>query len=55
MISTVKSLLIILDYERKDRPPRCRYYALEYKNRIYHVFNAYYYVKNVLNGSQWEE
>lgn len=46
MISTVNLSLFFKDYLKKDRPPRCRYYALEYKNRIYHVFNAYYYVIN---------
>ena len=35
----------ILGYKYHDRPARCNYYALEYRNRIYHVFNAYNYVK----------
>lgn len=28
------------------KEPACRYYAVEHRNRIYHVFNAYYYVLN---------
>lgn len=41
-------LSIPLDYVRKDKLPNCRYFAFEYKNRIYHFYNAYYYVLRVL-------
>ena len=36
------------------KEPACRYYAVEHRNRVYHVFNAYYYVRS--DGfSRWVE
>lgn len=30
-------------YKKYRDLPQCRYFAFEYKNTIYHVFNAYFY------------
>lgn len=49
MIMLVKCFFILGMYKKYRDLPQCRYFAFEYKNTIYHVFNAYFYVFFYLN------